>query len=210
MNKTTLALGALSFVSAPATAQIVLPAAEAVPAPIAEPVTGNAVLRAGTPIALQMMEEITTKKKAAKVGQRFMLEVTAPVEVNGVTVIPAGTPAWGEIVSVRNKGMWGKSGHLEAKVLFARVAGRQIRLTGTFDDKGKTGTAGVVGAVAFLPVAGFFLTGTSAVLPKALPVSAFIDEDVPLAMANTAPAPMQVGAPDPAPVVANATPGSSQ
>ncbi len=141
------------------------------------------------------MEEITTKKKAAKVGQRFMLEVAAPVEVNGVVVVPAGTPAWGEITEVRNKGMWGKSGKLNARLLYIRVNGRQIRLTGSFDDKGVTGTAGVIGAVALVPVVGFFVTGTSAVFPKGGEVGGFIDEDVPLAMAATAPAPLQVNAP---------------
>ncbi|PHR18685.1 MAG: hypothetical protein COA41_09630 [Sphingopyxis sp.] len=145
------------------------------------------------------MEEITTKKKAAKVGQRFMLEVSAPVEVNGVTVIPAGTPAWGELVGVRNKGMWGKSGKLDAKLLFLRVNGRQIRLTGSFDDKGVTGTAGVVGAIALVPIAGFFMTGTSAMLPKGGVVSGFIDEDIELAIANVKQAPMVVSA---APVMA--------
>lgn len=211
MKKSLLALSAAMLVSAPLAAQVSQP----VVAPIAEPPTANAVLRAGTPIQLQMMEEITTKKKAAKVGQRFLLEVTAPVEVNGVTVIPAGTPAWGEIVNVRNKGMWGKSGKLDAKLLFARVNGRQIRLTGSFDDKGVTGTAGVVGAVALLPVAGFFMTGTSAVLPKAMPVGGFIDEDVPLAIAAAAPAPLQVSVPVAAPnpvapaAVAAITPGAS-
>lgn len=164
-------------------------------APVSALATSNAVLRAGTPVALSMMEEITTKKKAAKVGQRFMLEVSAPVEVNGVTVIPAGTPAWGELVGVRNKGMWGKSGKLDAKLLFLRVNGRQIRLTGSFDDKGVTGTAGVVGAIALVPIAGFFMTGTSAMLPKGGVVSGFIDEDIELAIANTKPAPMVVGEP---------------
>jgi len=164
-------------------------------APIAAPVTANAVLRAGTPVALSMMEEITTKGKVAKVGQRFMLEVSAPVEVNGVTVIPAGTPAWGELVGVRNKGMWGKSGKLDAKLLYLRVNGRQIRLTGSFDDKGVTGTAGVVGAIALVPIAGFFMTGTSALLPKGGVVSGFIDEDVELAIADSKPAPMAVAAP---------------
>tara|TARA_R110002124_G_C8830525_1_gene504684 strand:+ start:168 stop:890 length:723 start_codon:yes stop_codon:yes gene_type:complete len=164
-------------------------------APVAAMATANAVLRAGTPVSLSMMEEITTKKKAAKVGQRFMLEVAAPVEVNGVTVIPAGTPAWGELVGVRNKGMWGKSGKLDAKLLYLRVNGRQIRLTGSFDDKGVTGTAGVVGAIALVPIAGFFMTGTSAMLPKGGVVSGFIDEDIELAIANSKPAPLAVGAP---------------
>ena len=209
MNHVVRALAALSFVSTPLAAQVsgqvtapvaqpmAVPAAEspAEAVPIAAAVASNAVLRAGTPIQLRMMEEVTTKKKVARVGQRFELEVAAPIEVNGVVVIPSGTPAWGEITEVRNKGMWGKSGHLTARLLFIRANGRQIRLTGAFDDKGVTGTAGVVGAVAFVPVAGFFLTGTSAVLPKGAAVGGFIDEDVPLAMADTAQAPMQISAP---------------
>lgn len=164
---------------------------------IAAPATANAVLRAGTPVVLRLMEEVTTKKKAAKVGQRFMLEVAEPVVVNSMTVIPAGTPAWGEITGVRNKGMWGKSGKLDARVLYLRANGRQIRLTGTFDDKGVTGTAGVVGAVALVPIAGFFVTGTSAVLPKGGTVGGFIDEDVELSFVDAAPAPLQVPAAEP-------------
>jgi len=175
-------------------------AQEAAPAPlpetavITETPTANAVLRAGTPVVLRLMEEITTKKKAARVGQRIMMEVAEPVQVNGVTVIPSGTPAWGEITGVRNKGMWGKSGKLDARVLYLRVNGRQIRLTGTFDDKGVTGTGGVVASVALVPIAGFFVTGTSAVLPKGGTVGGFIDEDVVLAFDNVAPAPLQVPA----------------
>jgi hypothetical protein len=78
-----------------------------VAAPIAAPATANAVLRAGTPITLRLMEEITTKGKAARVGQRIRMGVAAPVVVNSVTVIPAGSPTEAEITSVRNKGMWG-------------------------------------------------------------------------------------------------------
>ena len=91
--------------------------------------------------------------------------------------------------------MWGKSGKLDAKLPFLRVNGRQIRLTGSFDDKGVTGTAGVVGAIALVPIAGFFMTGTSAMLPKGGVVSGFIDEDIELAIADTKPAPMAVSAP---------------
>lgn len=187
------------------------PGSAAVPAPvqavspIADLSTQNAILRAGTPVALRLMEEVTTRKKSASVGQRFMLEVAAPVEVNGVVVVPAGTPAWGEITGVRNKGMWGKSGKLDARLLFLRVNGRQIRLTGSFDDKGVTGTAGVVGAIAFIPVAGFFTTGTSAVLQRGGAVNGFIDEDVVLAFKVAEPQPLQVPvAAQPLPVAAAA------
>lgn len=207
MKTTIAALAATTLACTPLAAQTapVAPVAPAA-APIAAEATSNAVLRAGTAVHLKMMEEVTTKKKAARVGQQFMLEVDAPIEVNGVTVIPAGTPAWGEITEVRNKGMWGKSGHLTAQLLYLRVNGRQIRLKGTFDDKGVTGTAGVVGAVAFVPIAGFFMTGTSAVFPKGGAVGGFIDEDVQLAMAATAPQPMKVeAAPTAMPVAAPAT-----
>jgi hypothetical protein len=182
-----------ALVAAPAAAQVeAAPAAVSAPAPIAAEPTGNATLRAGTPIALSLMEEITTEKKSARVGQRFMLEVAAPIEINGVAVIPSGTPAWGEITGVRNKGMWGKSGKLDARLLYLRVNGRQIRLAGTFDDKGVTGTAGVVGAVVLIPIAGFFMTGTSAKLPKGAAVNGFVDEDVVLALKSEAAEPMQV------------------
>lgn len=201
------ASAATLFVSPIVQAQqpVVVPAAP-VSTAITEVVTPNAVLRAGTPVALRLMEEITTKKKAARVGQRFMMEVSEPVIVNGVTVLPSGTPAWGEITTVRNKGMWGKSGKLDARILYLRHNGRQIRLTGTFDDKGVTGTAGVVGAIALVPIAGFFVTGTSAVLPKGGNVGGFIDEDVVLAFANGGPAPMQVPVAAPAMTVPAGTP----
>ena len=191
MKKSVFAAALVGVVAVPSSAQTVEQVAVQQPA-IAAPATENAVLRAGTPVTLRLLEEVTTKKKSARVGQRIKMEVGADVVVNSVTVIPAGTPAEAEITEVRNKGMWGKSGRLEARALFARVNGRQVRLTGTFDDKGVTGTAGVVGAVAFVPIAGFFLTGTSATFPMGGEVPAFIDEDVPLSFKAAAPAPLQV------------------
>ena len=188
--KAILVAGVLCALAVPvANAQTIPPAAVAI-APA--PVSNSAVLRAGTPVSFKLLEEVTTKDKEARVGQRINLEVSSPVDVNGITVIPAGTPAWGELTGVRNKGMWGKSGKLDAQMLFLRVNGRQIRLTGAFNDKGVTGTGAVVGAVLLLPLAGFFMTGTSAVLPKGGAVNGFIDEDVQLSFADTSSTPMQV------------------
>lgn len=147
-------------------------------AAVIEPSRPETVLRAGTEVPLTLREELTTKKKQVRVGQRIQLEVAANVTAGGVTVIPAGTPAVGEVTEVRNKGMWGKSGYIAARVLSLRLGDRQFRLTGTFDDKGVTGTAGVVAAVALVPVVGFFTTGTSAVMPLGAAVKAFLDEDI--------------------------------
>jgi hypothetical protein len=161
--------------------------------------SSQTVLRTGTPVPLKMQELLTTNGKKLKVGQRFQMEVAENIMLNGVTVIPAGSPAVGEVTDVRNKGMWGKSGHINARVLYATVNGRQIRLSGQLDDKGTTGTAGVVGAIAVLPVAGFFVTGTSANIPIGTPVNGFMDEDVPVAFSTTAATPMVVTTPAAAP-----------
>ncbi len=106
------------------------------------------------------------------------MEVASSITKNGIVIIPAGTPAVGEITEVRNKGMWGKSGYIGARVLSLRLGDRQIRLNGTFTDKGVTGTAGVVASIALIPLAGFFTTGTSAKIPMGSAVKAFLDEDI--------------------------------
>lgn len=162
----------------PETAAPTASVAPAQPAAVIEPARQEGVLRAGTEVPLIVREELTTKKKQLRVGQRIQLEVASNVMAGGITVIPAGTPAVGEITEVRNKGMWGKSGYIGARVVSLRLGERQIRLSGTFDDKGVTGTAGVVAAVAFVPVVGFFTTGTSAVIPVGSAVKAFLDEDI--------------------------------
>jgi hypothetical protein len=142
-------------------------------------------LRTGLPIPMRNSAMLTTKGKELRVGQRVPLEVAEAVMLNGQVVIPVGSPGMGEITTVRNKGMWGKSGGITGRVLYVRVGDRQIRLSGSFDDKGVTGTVGVVAAIAFIPVAGFFTTGTSAVIPAGAPISAFLDEDVPVAFGSS-------------------------
>ena len=160
-----------------ASAQVAQPVATS-QAALVEPVAQENVLRAGTEIPLLMREELTTKKKKLRTGQRFQMEVASSITKNGIVIIPAGTPAVGEVTEVRNKGMWGKSGYIGARVLSLRLGDRQIRLNGTFDDKGVTGTAGVVASIALVPIAGFLTTGTSAKIPMGSGVKAFLDEDI--------------------------------
>ena len=200
---------AASAVSGTAFAQVAIPAATVKPVVAAEvpqtvsasgvslqPVSGESILRVGTPVPLKTSEELTTKGKQLKVGQRFNLEVAENVVVNGSIVVPAGAPAVGEITDVRNKGMWGKSGHLTARILYLTANGRQIRLSGGFDDKGTAGGIGAaaVSAVVFLP-AGFFMTGTSAKIELGAPVKGFVDEDVPFVVNMAAVKPVVVAAP---------------
>lgn len=179
----------------------VLPAYSApIAAPMTVAVAPQNILHAGTAIQLETRDNLTTEHKLLKVGQRFDLDVLQPVMLDGQVAIPAGSRAVGEVVTVRNKGMWGKSGGITCRVLSVEANGQQLRLNGTFDDRGETGTAGVVAAVAFVPVAGFFVTGTSAKIAPGSHVTAFLAEEVPV----------QFGSPEPhkAMIVPTVTPAA--
>ncbi len=172
------------------------PAVELAPIAVAVPEAGP-MLKQGTEIRLVTLTELNSKRN--RVGERFDMEVQESVQLNGQTIIPAGTRAIGEITLRKGKGMWGKSGKLEFRPLYVKLGDRQIRISANSTrDKGKAGTAGVVAAVAFMPLAGFLVTGTSARIPAQTPVVAQLDEDVPVAF-SVAPIPV-------AAVVATANP----
>ena len=146
--------------------------------------SAGSVLRAGTEVRLRTIAELSSKD--ARPGERFDLEVADDVQLNGRTVIPAGSRAVGEVTEVKKKGMWGKSGKIETRLLYVRVGDQQVRLSGQLGDKGKAGTAGVVGALAVVPVAGFFVTGTSGNLPRGTSAVGYLDSDLPVVFAGPA------------------------
>ena len=149
---------------------------------VGETAESKNVLKRGTEIRMETLRELHSNE--AKVGDRFDLEVTEDVKLNGRTVIRAGTRGVGEVTLAKKKGMWGKSGKLETRLLHLEVGDQRIRISGAAGDKGKTGTAGVVGALAVVPIAGFFVTGTSAVLPPRTATIAILDEDIPVKFAG--------------------------
>ena len=171
--------------ASPATAQPSSPVTTSAPVVAPEPVAvlappAETKLYQGTPVSMRLLRELTTKNKALKVGDRFDLELVDPLKLGSVTVIPSGTRGVGEIMSVRNKGMWGKSGHFDARLMHLRVGDRLIRLSGSFDDKGTAGGWGASAvSVLTLPVLGFFMTGTSAKVEAGAIIKGALDEDVP-------------------------------
>lgn len=81
------------------------PAVQAQTAPVTTTATTSGTLRAGTSVPLKMSEPLTTLGKKLEVGQRFQLETAENVMIDGNVVIPAGSPATGEVTEVRNNGM---------------------------------------------------------------------------------------------------------
>lgn len=194
-----LAIGAGCLISAtatlgqgttqPATAHAPMATSAMVPAaPSAPMVISSApanVLPQGTSIRLRSLSELHSQNN--RVGDHFDLEVAEDVMLNGVVVIPRGSQASGEVTRVRHKGMWGRSGRLETRLLSVRANGMTIPITGTVNEHGDTGTAGVVASIVVLPIAGFFVTGTSAVLPVGTGFTGVTQSDIPIVMAANAP-----------------------
>jgi hypothetical protein len=165
MNRGRALLAALLLAGAPVGAS-----AQAGPAP---------VLRQGTPVPMKTVAPLSSKR--ARQGQRFDLEVMDDVRVDGLLVIPKGAHGVGEVSRVVTKGMMGKPGKLEVRVLFVEVAGARIRLDGMARDKGSSGAAPVALAAPLIGLSAAFFTGKSAVLPAGSSIEGVVFQDVPLA-----------------------------
>lgn len=166
---------------APAVPVTAVAATPSSPLVIGDPATKGTFLPQGTRIRLRTLSQISSKDN--KVGDLVDLEVAEDVSLDGQVVIPRGSSASGDVSLVKKKGMWGKSGKLEARVLSVSVNGRRIPVRGQVGEKGDAGTAAVVGSILVLPLAGFFVTGTSAVLPAGTGASATLENDLPVVFA---------------------------
>lgn len=150
----------------------------------AQPVAAEAgfVLSLGTPVPMQTVQPLSSKR--ARQGQRFDLEVSEEVRVDGMLVIPKGARGVGEVSRVVEKGIMGKPGKLEVRVMYVEVGGTRIRLDGKATDKGSSGAAGVAIAAPLIGLTGAALvTGKSAVIPAGSAIQGFVYQDVPLARA---------------------------
>lgn len=160
----------------------------------------------GTPIPLRTLQQLSSQ--TSRVGDRFDLEVTDDIHLNGRTVIPAGTKAAGEVTRAEKKGMFGKSGKLETRVLYIKLGDRQLRVRGSKDDKGSSGTAATVATLLFVWPAAFFVTGKSAVLPPGTTTTTYLEQNLPLVFADSPPASPIAAAVTSAPLAASPQAGT--
>jgi hypothetical protein len=153
----------------------------------------QSVLPEGMAVHLATSDEISSK--TAKKGDQVNFVVREPVVIGGVTMIPAGSPAVGEVARARDNGLLGRSGKLEIAVSHVTVDGREIPVRGDRDKKGASGTLGVVGAaVVFLPL-GIFIRGREARIAAGTPVDVYVAREIPM---EAAPPPAPVAQQTPA------------
>jgi len=106
----------------------------------------------GMAVELMVLREVNSRSASA--GDRFRLRVNAPVVLEGATVIPVGTSAWGEVISAKGTGAAGGRGQLSLRLLHVDTAWGPIQLTGTRGAEGDANTGGVI-----LGVLGFGILG---------------------------------------------------
>jgi len=122
-------------------------------------------LPSNTEVILRMTDDLTTKGGKIEVGHVFRLTVAFDVRAQGVVVIPAGTPATGEVTMRTGKAVFGKSGKMDVELRQIDLYGRRIPVTGKYRQEGEGNTLAAVGAV-FLAAGLMFVTGKSAVIPR--------------------------------------------
>lgn len=97
------------------------------------------ILPANSVVRLRVDENIVSGVNAR--DSTFHMHVLEDVLIEGVVVIPAGTPAFGEVVDSKKHGMLGKPGVLVLSARLIRLGGRDIRLHSALGAAGDDRTA---------------------------------------------------------------------
>jgi hypothetical protein len=158
-------IGLALVASAVSTAAVAQEASPAVAEPelvVAPPATsldrpGAIVVAKDTLVRLMVLNEVNTN--SAKPGDRFVLRVDENVVVGGMTVIPVGAKAYGEVTRIRSNGAVGKAGSVGAKLLYVDLGGDHIPLGGEDESKGRKEGGGVVMASAIWGPFGLLMKG---------------------------------------------------
>jgi len=140
-----------------------------------EPAIAPLVLKRDTPVHFMVVSEVTTKTHTP--GHRFRLRVDKPVFVDGVLALPVGTTAWGEVLAAKKSGNAGKSGSLEARLLYVDVEGHHVPISGNNAAKGAGGGAETALGVLALGPLGLFAKGNNAKIKAGELMTGFVEGD---------------------------------
>jgi len=143
------------------------------------------VVPAGTPVAVEMAQTVSTR--TAKAGDAFDIRLAAPLIVDGRVVLPQGTPGVGRVVQSSGPGIGGKGAKLILSAEYLNAPGGAVKLsamqlTGTGKDHSNAANMLGVGGLVFMPLglAGIVMTGEAIEIPSGVVAAAKIADDVTL------------------------------
>lgn len=178
----------------------------------------------GTPVKVRLSQTISSAD--AKVGQEIPFEVVEDVNVDGIAVLPKGATAIATVTATEHKKSMGRAGKLDIAISYARLKDQEkVALRATQENKGGGHVGAMTGAIVatsiiFFPAAPLFLFihGKDITIPQGTEITAFVEGDMHLNMANfadasTAPALAQASATSATPIqaslVIDSTPASA-
>jgi hypothetical protein len=135
------------------------------------------VLKAGTPVPLVTVGEVSSKTH--RQGDRFGLEVSRDVTVDGRLVIARGTRGLAEVARHRARGPFGKAGMLEVRLLYVTVGGRNVRLDGEALHQGASAAVPAIATGVITAALGSAILGKSARIPAGTEVIGYVHRDLP-------------------------------
>jgi hypothetical protein len=141
-----------------------------------------------------------------KVGQEIPFEVVEDVSVDQIVVLPKGATAIATVTTSEHKKSMGRGGKLDIAISYARLKDQEkVALRATQENKGGGHVGAMTGAIVatsilFFPAAPLFLFihGKDITIPQGTEITAFIEGDMHLNMANFGAAPEALS-PIPAP-----------
>jgi hypothetical protein len=144
----------------------------------------------GTPVKLRLAQ--TMSSADAKVGQEVPFEVVEEVKVDDVVVLPKGATAIGTVTDCNPKRSMGRAGKLDMSISYARLADNEkLALRAVQDAKGGGHVGAMTGAIVattivFFPAAPLwlFVHGKDITIPQGTEITAFVEGDMHLNMAN--------------------------
>jgi hypothetical protein len=134
----------------------------------------------------------TISSADTKVGQEIPFEVVEDISVDGVAVLPKGATAIATVTSTEHKKSMGRAGKLDIAISYARLKDQEkVALRATQENKGGGHVGAMTGAmvatsIVFFPAAPLFLFihGKDITIPQGTEITAFVEGDMHLNMAN--------------------------
>ncbi len=167
--------------------------ASAVPSQSAHSRAADHILQDGTPVKLRLTQNLSSAD--AKAGQEIFLEVADDIELDGVIVLRRGSPAIGVVTEAEAKRRMGRAGKLSFNITDVLLADdEKAPLRAVNDSSGDSHVKGMTGMMASgVPMAAapflLLMHGENTSFPKGTEITAFIDGDMHLNLANFEPAP---------------------
>jgi len=137
------------------------------------------LLKEGSEVKLKFADDLSSK--TATEGDPVNLILDEDIKVGEVVVAKAGCKAVGTITNAKKAGMMGRAGELNMRLEHLKVGDDRVKLRGSKgkEGQGKEGTA-VALTVLFGPI-GLIKHGKNVVVKAGTPLTAYVDDDIPLA-----------------------------